>query len=53
MERIVAFAGDYAGDYGEDIILGANVMNNWEMIINNTSVPQLLMFLHFFKDKSF
>ncbi len=34
LERIVAFAGDYAGDYGEDIILGANVMNNWEMLIN-------------------
>ncbi|GBU22719.1 hypothetical protein R80B4_02631 [Fibrobacteres bacterium R8-0-B4] len=34
LERIVAFAGDYAGDYGEDIIPGANVINNWEMLIN-------------------
>jgi len=34
LERIVAFAGEYSGDYCEDIILGANVMNNWEMIIN-------------------
>jgi len=34
LERLVVFAGEYPGDYGEDIILGANVMNNWEMLIN-------------------
>jgi len=34
LERVVAFAGEYPGDYGEDIILGANVINNWEMLIN-------------------
>jgi hypothetical protein len=34
LERIVAFAGDYPGEYEDDIILGANVINNWEMLIN-------------------
>jgi len=34
LERIVAFAGEYRGDYEDDIILGVNVMNNWEMLIN-------------------
>jgi len=34
LERIIAFAGEYKGDYEGDIILGVNVMNNWEMLIN-------------------
>ncbi|GBU23273.1 hypothetical protein R80B4_03190 [Fibrobacteres bacterium R8-0-B4] len=34
LERVVAFAGEYPGDYEDDIILGANVINNWEMLIN-------------------
>jgi len=34
LERIIAFAGDYPGEYEDDIILGANVINNWEMLIN-------------------
>jgi len=34
LEKIVAFAGDYKGGYEDDIILGTNVINNWEMIIN-------------------
>ncbi|MCL2183420.1 MAG: aspartyl protease family protein [Chitinispirillia bacterium] len=34
LERVIAFAGEYYGDYEDDIILGANVINNWEMIIS-------------------
>jgi len=34
LERIVAFAGDYKGGHEDDIILGTNVINNWEMIIS-------------------
>jgi hypothetical protein len=34
LERVLAFAGNYPGEYEDDIILGTNVMNNWEMIIN-------------------
>jgi len=34
LKRIIAFAGEYPGEYEDDIILGANVMNNWEMLIN-------------------
>ncbi|GBU22637.1 hypothetical protein R80B4_02548 [Fibrobacteres bacterium R8-0-B4] len=34
LERVVAFAGEYPGEYEDDIILGANVINNWEMLIN-------------------
>ncbi|MCL2219638.1 MAG: aspartyl protease family protein [Chitinispirillia bacterium] len=34
LKRVVAFAGNYSGDYEDDIILGANVINNWEMIIS-------------------
>jgi len=33
LERIVAFAGEYKGGHEDDIILGTNVINNWEMII--------------------
>jgi hypothetical protein len=34
LERVVAFAGDYKGSHADDIILGTNVINNWEMIIS-------------------
>jgi hypothetical protein len=34
LERVVAFAGDYKGRHEDDIILGTNVLNNWEMIIS-------------------
>ena len=37
LERIVAFAGDYKGGHEDDIILGTNVINNWEMIISKKS----------------
>ena len=34
LERVVAFAGDYKGGHEDDIILGTNVINNWEIIIS-------------------
>jgi len=34
LERVVAFAGAYKGDHEDNIILGTNVINNWEMIIS-------------------
>jgi len=34
LERVIAFAGDYKGGHEDDIILGTNVINNWEMIIS-------------------
>jgi hypothetical protein len=34
IERIIAFAGDYKGSHADDIILGTNVINNWEMNIS-------------------
>jgi hypothetical protein len=34
LERVIAFAGDYKGGHEADIILGTNVINNWEMIIS-------------------
>jgi hypothetical protein len=34
LERVLAFAGDYPGEYESDILLGTNVMNNWEMIVH-------------------
>jgi len=37
LERIVAFAGKYTGGHEDDIILGTNVINNWEMIISKKS----------------
>jgi len=33
LERVVAFAGNYKGSQEDDIILGTNVINNWEMNI--------------------
>jgi len=37
LERVVAFAGKYTGGHEDDIILGTNVINNWEMIISKKS----------------
>ena len=37
LERVMAFAGDYKGGHENDIILGTNVINNWEMIISRKS----------------
>jgi hypothetical protein len=34
LERIVAFAGKYRGDQEDNIFLGTNVINNWEMHIS-------------------
>jgi len=34
LERVIAFAGDYKGGHEDDIVLGTNVINNWEMIIS-------------------
>jgi len=34
LEKVLAFAGNYKGGQEDDIILGTNVINNWEMIIN-------------------
>jgi len=34
LERVVAFAGEYKGDQEDNIFLGTNVINNWEMIIS-------------------
>jgi hypothetical protein len=34
LERVIAFAGDYKGSHAGDIMLGTNVINNWEMIIS-------------------
>ena len=34
LERVVAFAGDYKGGHEDDILLGTNVINNWEMVIS-------------------
>ncbi len=34
LERVVAFAGAYKGSHVDDIILGTNVINNWEMNIS-------------------
>ena len=34
LERVIAFAGYYKGDQEDNIILGTNVINNWEMHIS-------------------
>jgi len=34
IERVLAFAGNYKGSLEDDIILGTNVINNWEMLIS-------------------
>jgi hypothetical protein len=37
LERVLAFAADFTGELESDILLGANVMNNWEMVIHKKS----------------
>jgi len=37
LERMIAFAGDYKGGHEDNIILGTNVINNWEMVISRKS----------------
>ena len=37
LERVISFAGDYKGGHEDNIILGTNVINNWEMIISKKS----------------
>jgi len=34
IERVVAFAADYTGEFSSDILIGTNVMNNWKMTID-------------------
>ncbi|WP_461250738.1 retropepsin-like aspartic protease [Treponema sp. R8-4-B8] len=34
LEKVLAFAGNYKGGQEDDIILGTNVINNWEMILS-------------------
>ena len=31
IERVIAFAADYSGEFASDILIGTNVMNNWKM----------------------
>jgi hypothetical protein len=38
LEKIIAFAGDYRGSHADDIILGTNVINNWEMVISKKNL---------------
>lgn len=33
VERVVAFAADYTGEFSSNILIGTNVMNNWEFKI--------------------
>jgi hypothetical protein len=34
IEKVIAFAGDYKGSHADDIMLGTNMINNWEMVIS-------------------
>ncbi|WP_461252356.1 hypothetical protein, partial [Treponema sp. R8-4-B8] len=34
LAKVLAFAGNYKGGQEDDLILGTNVINNWEMIIS-------------------
>jgi len=34
LERVVAFAAEFTGELENNILIGTNVMNNWEMIIH-------------------
>jgi len=34
LERVIAFAADYTGEFASDILIGTNVMNNWKMTID-------------------
>jgi hypothetical protein len=37
LERVLAFAADFAGELESNILIGTNVMNNWEMVIHKKS----------------
>jgi hypothetical protein len=37
LERVIAFAADFAGELDGNILIGTNVMNNWEMVIHKKS----------------
>jgi hypothetical protein len=37
LERVLAFSADFSGELENDILLGTNVMNNWEMVIHKKS----------------
>jgi hypothetical protein len=37
LERVLAFAADFAGELEGNILIGTNVMNNWEMVIHKKS----------------
>jgi hypothetical protein len=37
LERVLAFAADFTGELEGNILIGANVMNNWEMVIHKKS----------------
>jgi hypothetical protein len=43
LERFIAFAGDYKGSHEDDIILGTNVINNWEMIMKNPAASRKVL----------
>ena len=34
IERVIAFAADYTGEFASDILIGTNVMSNWKMTID-------------------
>jgi len=34
LERVVAFASEFGGGLGDEILLGTNVLNNWDMTIH-------------------
>ena len=31
IERVIAFAADYTGEFSSNILIGTNIMNNWKM----------------------
>jgi hypothetical protein len=37
LERVLAFAADFTGELHSNILIGTNVMNNWEMVIHKKS----------------
>jgi hypothetical protein len=37
LERVIAFAADFFGELDGNILIGTNVMNNWEMLIHKKS----------------
>lgn len=37
IERVTAFAGDYTGEFSSNILIGTNVMNNWDFSVSRKS----------------